>query len=80
MKLIELLAVVVIIALLTSMVLPAALRASKRIKDLWYEAYIWHGARMEAVLNDNTPQSTLDYYCTNGANPVKHNFKYFRPN
>jgi type II secretory pathway pseudopilin PulG len=79
MKLIELLVVVVIIAILASIALPITLRTGKRIKHLWFEANVWHGARLETVLNDNTSQPTIDYYLTNGANPVKHNWKYFRP-
>lgn len=72
MKLIELLVVVAIIAILASIGFPAVLKAGKRIKQKWYEANMWHGDRLNAVLNDETPKSTLDYYLTNGANPQKY--------
>lgn len=72
MNLIELLTVTLIIAILAAMGVPATVKAGKRIKNKWYEVNMWHGDRLNAVLNDETPKSTLDYYLTNGANPQKY--------
>lgn len=72
MKLIELLAVVVIIAILASIGVPAVVKAGKEIKHKWYEANMWHSARLAAVMDDNASKSTTDYYLTNGTNPQKY--------
>lgn len=72
MKLIELLAVTLIIAILASMGVPVVVKTGKMIKRKWSEINMWHGARLDAVLKDETPKSTLDYYLTNGVNPQKY--------
>lgn len=72
MKLIELLTVVVIIAILASIGVPVVVKSGKKIKQKWYEINMWHGARLTAVINDDTSKSTLDYYLTNGTNPQKY--------
>lgn len=71
-KLIELLTVTLIIVILASMGVPAVVKAGKGIKRKWFEINMWHGDRLNAVLNDETPKSTVDYYLTNGANPQKY--------
>lgn len=72
MNLIELLTVTLIIAILATIGAPAVLKAGRKIKHKWYEVNMWHGDRLNAVLNDDTPKPTLDYYLTNGANPQKY--------
>jgi competence protein ComGC len=72
MKLIELLTVIVIITILASIGVPAVVKAGKTIKHKWFEVNMWHGARLTAVLDDETSKSTLDYYLTNGSNPQKY--------
>ncbi len=78
MKLVELLVTVAIIVVLASIGAPAVVKAGKRAKMKWYEANAWHGARLQSVLNDDTPQSTLDYYMTN--NPPKYQWNIVKPN
>ena len=80
MKLIELLTVVVIIAILASIGVPVVVKSGKKIKQKWYEINFWHEARLTAVINDDTPKSTLDYYLTNGANPQKYQWVVVNPN
>jgi Tfp pilus assembly protein FimT len=80
MKLIELLTVVVIIAILASIGVPVVVKSGKKIKQKWYEINFWHEARLTAVINDDTPKSTFDYYMTNGANPQKYQWVIINPN
>lgn len=79
MKLIELLTVVAIIAILTSIGVPVVVKSGKKIKQKWYEINFWHEARLTAVINDDTPKSTLDYYLTNGTNPQKYYWNIVAP-
>lgn len=74
MKLLELLTVTLIIAILASMGVPVVVKAGKKIKRKWYEINMWHDARLSAMLNDETPKSTVDYYLTNGVNPQQYHW------
>lgn len=80
MKLIELLTVTVIITILASIGVPVVVKTGKTIKQKWYEVNIWHGARLDAVLKDETSQKDLDYYMTNGTNPQKYHWVIVNPN
>ena len=79
MKLIELLVVITIIAILTSIGVPVVVRTGKEIKRKWYEINVWHGARLDATLKDDIHQKDLDYYMTNGTNPQVYHWNIVKP-
>lgn len=63
--LLEVLAVIVIVALLSSLLIPAVCKAKNVIYKSFYSSYWWNRNRIECALNYEERETGLEYYLTN---------------
>jgi len=69
MTLIELLAVVTVLAVLCAMLLPSVIRGYHHAREWIFGCYIWHNSKIEVFLRDESTPAELHRWATFGAEP-----------